>query len=137
MRQKCASGRNVHLRRTCNVFFETGTLWPYIGRRRSQVGAERHPQEILNRLWWGLIRDLMGAKTERLILAFSFGGISLRALHQASLCISSSSSSSSNYSILFSIGDNSADAHSSLMHCPERDTPKRKCENQSFRFSSH
>ena len=33
----------------------------------------------------GLIRDLMGAKTERLILAFSFGGISLRALHRASL----------------------------------------------------
>ena len=36
----------------------------------------------------GLIRDLMGAKTERLILAFSFGGISLRALHQARVCIS-------------------------------------------------
>ena len=30
-------------------------------------------------------------------------GASLRALHQASLCISSSSSSSSNYSILFSM----------------------------------
>ena len=31
----------------------------------------------------------MGAKTERLILAFSFGGASLRALHQARLCTSS------------------------------------------------
>jgi len=39
--------------------------------------------------------------------------------------------------VVFSIGDNSADAHSSLMQCPERDTPKRKCQNQSFRFSSH
>jgi hypothetical protein len=34
------------------------------------------------------MRDLMGAKTERLILAFSFGGVSLRALHQARVCIS-------------------------------------------------
>ena len=32
---------------------------------------------------------------------------------------------------------NSADAHSSLMQCPERDIPKRKCQNQPFRFSSH
>ena len=39
--------------------------------------------------------------------------------------------------VVFSIGDNSADAHSSLMQCPERHTPKRKCQNQSFRFSSH
>ena len=39
--------------------------------------------------------------------------------------------------VVFSIGDNSADAHSSLMQCPERDTPKRKCQNQPFRFSSH
>ena len=30
----------------------------------------------------------MGAKTERLILAFSFGDVSLRALHQARVCIS-------------------------------------------------
>ena len=50
--------------------------------------GERHPQEILKRLWGGVIRDLMGAKTERLILAFSFGGVSLRALHQARVCIS-------------------------------------------------
>ena len=37
----------------------------------------------------GVIRDLMGAKTERLILAFSFGVASLRALHQARVCTSS------------------------------------------------
>ena len=39
--------------------------------------------------------------------------------------------------VVLSVGDNSADAHSSLMQCPERETPKRKCQNQSFRFSSH
>ena len=52
--------------------------------------GERHPQELLKRLWrGGVIRDLMEAKAERLILAFSFGDASLRALHQARLCISS------------------------------------------------
>ena len=51
--------------------------------------GERHPGNSQNVFGvGGVIRDLMGAKTERLILAFSFGGVSLRALHQARVCIS-------------------------------------------------
>ena len=65
------------------------------------VPAERQPQNISILPCGSRSRITLPPKD---VLGFPQGP-SLRALHQASLCISSSSSSS-NYSILFSIGDN-------------------------------
>ena len=82
--------------------------------------GERHPGTKTS-LGGGVIRDLMGAKTERLILAFSFGGVSLRAVHQARVCISRVVSYRKQYRIVTTTTA-TADAQRGLMQCPERGT---------------